>query len=465
MDSIDIDLSWWQGALLQDFESDVIVTTAGYGSGKTLASVLWCYARLVWNEGCDALYIEPTYRLIKITAIPAWREGLGMMGLTEGVHYTIYTSADNPRIVFCTGQTVFFISGERPEAIVGITTASHAVIDEAALCKEDVFRKTRARLRYHKAKKCQIFCPSTPEGMNWFSDEFDSDTLPGWEPGKDGQDAVKHIKVEEMDGTITTIKYRRFRATVYDNKHNLKPSYIPNLLNDWKFNQNYIDSYVFGYFRPFATGLAYTFKSYQHKIDNIEASPHKAIHLTWDFNICPQWVSIQRQSETNEWGHKKHFWAAVENANEGNEQLVEALEEFCLKHPRAQFRNTPVLVYGDSSGWAKSHKSKLNDYLNIKQYLRDRGYSQVELCAIKQNPLERTSVDAVNYHLDENTFRVCEKCDMVLKSATRTTWKNGERAKLDKPPGEHWTHPMDAVKYFFCALDVAKGRQVRAGRY
>ena len=97
--------------------------------------------------------------------------------------------------------------------------------------------------------------------------------------------------------------------------------------------------------------------------------------------------------------------------------------------------------------------------------MRRLGYNNVMIGAIKSNPAERTSVDYVQHALFNRYFAICERCDMVLKSITRTTWANNERAKLDKPAGDHWTHPMDAVKYFFCMLNDNSRKQIYGGRY
>lgn len=462
-----LDLLWWQDELLNDLESDVLAVSAGYGSGKTLAAALWTIDRLAYNAGCDALFIEPRLTDFEKIAFPAFECAFELLGMLPGIDYKIYKDKSNPRVEFPgSKQTVYCLTGEKPENIVGITTAAIAVIDEAGLMVEDVFKKTRSRLRYHKALKTQILCTGTPEGLNWFSDTFDSDALPGWRPGpaNNGKDYITAKRIEEDNGTISHRLYRRFRATVYGNRHNLSASYIPDLLETWKFNQNYIDSYIYGYFRPFATGLAYAnFKSTKHKIKPIGLDPRKPIHLTWDFNIEPTWVSMQRQRDGRP-GYKPKFWAALHNSDSGAQFLQDSVCEFVFKHPRERFKNTPIILYGDSSGHSRHHRTRLNDYHQIKKDLNKLGYTDVRIMAIKSNPRERQSVDLVNSEFTDDNFRITENCGRVLKSVTRTTWKNDRRENLDKPAGETHTHHMDAVKYFFCALHDMSGRQVLGGR-
>lgn len=446
-----LSLLWWQEELLLDTTSDVIAVTGGYGSAKTFGSVLWLYNHLQRNPGCDALYIQPQYSLIKRVAIPAINSVFAVFGLVEGVHYSVYTSNDNPRVELCNSQVIYLLSAERPEAIVGITTVCGMVIDEAGLCAHDAYLKAMARLRTKQATQIQALLTGTPEGINWFCELFDSDSQAGWEHRRNGRDSSKQVVGEHG---VTT--YRRIRATTFANQHNLKGGYINNLFETWGHNKNYIDSYVYGYFRPFATGLAYNYEAAKHKIKYIEPSPHIPLYLSWDYNICPQWVSIQQHRD--EIG--RNYYAAIHNADEGHEQLDDSVIEFALKHPVAQFRDTPILLCGDSTGHHKSHKSPASDYLNIKTMLHKLGYRRVDIIAIHSNPLERTSVDLVNKALSDSAFRISERCGKVLTSITRTAWKDGERAKLDKPAGDNWTHPMDAVKYFFCALHDAGRKKI-----
>lgn len=459
-----LNLSWWQHALLNDVESDYIATTAGYGSGKTFAYALTAIDRLAYNKGCDGIFIEPTHKLTEQVAIPAFYEAFEALGYTSK-HFRIIGGQSNARVQMWNGQKIFLLSGHIPENIVGITTAAFAILDEAALMKQEVLAKTSARVRYGKAKKTQIFMPSTPEGFNWYSDLFDSCAQPGWYQVLNSKDMrIERSKYVPGFGEVSQT-YRRFRGTTYANRHNLSPDYIPKLYEQFGHNQNYIDSYVYGFFRPFSTGLAYSnYNAVHHKIPDIEASPHIPLYMTWDYNVGPVWVTIQQQTIKDGHGRITKYWAALDNANLQYEQIDGAVAEFAVKYPVYKFGNTPIMLCGDSSGNAKSHKVKGSDYDNIKGILKSMGYTQVEICAIKSNPLERTSVDYVQHALFNRYFRICEKCDMVLKSISRTTWKDGERAKLDKPAGDHWTHPMDAVKYFFCMLHSNSRKRMIGGR-
>ena len=121
--------------------------------------------------------------------------------------------------------------------------------------------------------------------------------------------------------------------------------------------------------------------------------------------------------------------------------------DFALKHPVAIHRNTPIRIYGDITGHAKSHKVEGSDFDNIERYLRELGYKNVEICAARQVAPEAESIDTVQKLLMNNLFCICKRLRGVRKSFLATEWLEGVR-KLHKPKGETHTHKGDAIKYF-----------------
>ena len=464
-DSVELELASWQQEVMEDYVSDITCVTAGYGSGKTFLTVLWCLDRLAYNPECDGIYLEPQYALVKRVAIPAFQEVLSLLGYKNRVHYTIYKSADNMRVEFCTGQTIFFVTGEKPDSIIGMTTIAFAVEDEAAISCVEAHNNIRSRTRYKKAVKCQVLLVTTPEGYGWVSDEFDGEAQPGWFNDESRRNTMrKWVDIELPDGSIHKSLYTWVRVETMDNSHNLAPSFIPNLFDTWGFNQAYVDSYIYGWFRPFATGLAYSnYRNPVHKTPKYNPTPQKPIHFTWDFNIAPAWATIQQIREYTDKGYVK-VWQVYDCADGDAVTTEEAVLEFAAKHPRSIYNKTPIYIYGDRSGYSSTHKVKGNDYEEIVRILKRLGYKYVEVMAIKANPQERVSVDFVQAAFADNILKIGENCAMVLKSLVRTCWKDGKRAALDKPANDTWTHPMDAIKYFFCAIERNARRRMHTGR-
>jgi len=456
-----VKLHEWCNKAILDRKSKEMYITAGYGSGKTHGSWIWLLQKMRRNPDCKFFaFTEPTYPLISTVALNSFRKVAETLGMKEGIHYSVSMNTP-PRIMFLTGQQVYLLSMSKPESLVGFEIGS-AVVDEAALCKQEAVMRLSARLRATGMNEIrQMIYPTTPEGLNWLSEIADSDAGEGWKR-LSPFDAIKTLQIKE-EGKVVEKQIRRFRVTTYVNETFVGADYISDLFQKHGHNQNYIDSYVYGYFRPFATGLAYSnFKAQVHQIDDIKPDPTLPINLTWDYNITPQWVSIQKipmyENYLKTWKH-----VAIHNANQGHEDLEDSVVEFAMKHPRKKFADTPILLFGDSTGHHRSHKVKGSDYDNIKKMLRRIGYKNIVTMAIKANPRETVSVNYVQKAFADNEFQVCNRCDMVLRSLSRTAWANNEKQKLDKPAGDTWTHPMDAVKYYFCGIADNSKKRLIAG--
>lgn len=285
---------------------------------------------------------------------------------------------------------------------------------------------------------------------NYFAEVFD-DVGEGWD------------EWSPRDYILRDRKLRRFRVSTHDNPF-IPTDYIPNLLDTFQGNKNYEKAWIFGHFCPLVEGSAYqNYNPAVHDIDDIEPDPHLPINLCWDFNSNPlAWTSIQERkwSEFEDYGEPyKHV--AIHNADRGNGQLDEAVVEFAAKHPVHRFSATPIRLYGDMSGHAGSHKSPRSDYENIKAYLKQLGYERVSIEALRHNPLETVSVEAVNYWFQIHKLMICKRCSKLRRSFLSTRWKENTR-KLDKPASDDWTHWSDGVKYYCYAKQRNDGKKLRS---
>ena len=462
----ELKLQWWLHDAINDLVSDVVVFTGGFGIGKSYALCMLALERaLTLNTDSDSIFIEPQFSLIATVAEKTFEHvAETVFGLRKNIDFKINRTGHTYKLVLYNGHTIYFLSGENPDRIVGFNTVSNVYLDEAFLMKQDVFDKASARARHKLAKKCQVFLGGTPEGMNWGADLFDSDTQNDWIR----ETPTKHYKetISLVDGEPVKRRITRYRATTMSNSANLAPGYVATILERFAGKQNFIDSYIYGYFRPFTTGLAYCdYDPSQHRVTDFERSPQLPIHLTFDFNICPVWVAIQNESFIDSLGKRGSRSVAYDNCTGSfGDQLEDSVVEFATRHPVKKYRNTPIYIYGDPTGYAKSHKVKACDFDNIKKMLGEIGYKNVAITAIKAAWLERTAVDAVNREFADNKLHIAENCEVVIRSLSRTTWASGARNKLDKPQSDTWTHPMDAVKYYICANKDQKFRRVIHGR-
>jgi len=430
-----IRLKWWVDEALRDTKSKVFFVTGGLGAGKTDGGSTWHYDRVTKNPKSQfSWFFEPTYKKVEDAGVPTYTEVLGRLGLLQGRHYTLKKSPNYSIKFRATGQEVHFLSYDRPDLIVA-TEISHAYLDEAADAEFLAYMNIRSRIRDAQATCRQLMAGGAPQGLGWFSEIADSDTLQGWDT------------TIPRDHTLKEKGYRRFTLWTDDNADNLPEDYIDILEDTYGHNPNYIKSYRFGVFCPFSIGSVYSNYRPYHDIENIPGDPYKPIDLTFDFNANPlAWVALQKV-RFQEAGQTIHRHVAIDEANEGNTNLDDSIVEFALKFPVALFRDTPITLHGDRSGHAKSHKIKGTDYELIEKYLRDAGYRNIETAAARQVVMEVDSVEAVQKLFAKNLLYICKRCVMLRKSLLATMWKEGQR-KIAKPNGETHTHHGDALKYW-----------------
>ena len=452
---------WWVSRAKRDETSNLLAVTAGLGSGKTHGAVQWHYDRVVLNAKAPrSVYVMPIYEMIWNTAVPTWDKVLTDYGLREGRDYTFVGSP----IPLCrfrrAGHEVHFLSATRPDKIKAVEF-SHGVMDEPGISRKESYDRLRERVRDQRAVANQLLLAGTPEGMTWFADEFDSDGQEGW---------VRHTTrdaslVRRIASTGDEIRLRRFRLSTYDNEAFLPAGYIAGLLDSYRANPAYVQAYIEGKFCPLVTGGCYAnYMPRVHDVDDRAADAQLTLDLTFDFNADPlAWVSLQTVA-VEEFGERTHRRFALHEAGLGPNTLDEACVEFAAKHPPVLFYKTPIRIFGDSSGWSASHKTRKNDYEAVKYYLKELGYQRVEICALKFNPLETESVDALNRWFLNRELVVCRRCSALRRSLVSTRWKEGEK-RIEKKAGETHTHHSDAVKYYAYAELEGSSRIVRAFNY
>lgn len=451
---------WWVVRALVDYRSNLIAVTAGLGSGKTHGACQWLYDRIALNiqrktEARYWAYMMPIYELIHNTAIPTFEKVLDSYGFDCGPDYEVIKSPF-PKLIFKQRPTreIHFLSANRPEKIKSVEYAD-AVADEPGVTKRESFDRLRERVRA-KAVTNQILLPGTPEGLNWFADEFDSDKADGWDRSKKRDHTLSRVNPV----TKAETRLRRFRLTTFDNKLFLPEGYIEGLFDTHRANEAYIQSYIYGHFVALVTGNCYSnYKPQLHDWNDIEADPARDVEFTWDFNADPlAWVIVQRFA-FDEYDKRVFKRVAIHNSDAGSSTLEDACVEFASRHPVDKFRYTLIKLYGDSSGHAESHKTRRTDYQAIQHYLKVLGYERVQICALRHNPLETMSVDALNRWFLGNELLVCKRCTKFRRSLMATRWKDGER-KIEKKAGETHTHHGDAVKYLAYAIQHEAGNKI-----
>lgn len=438
----------WVDHAIDDKNSDFFIPTGGYGSAKSFGSWQWLYNGLAEYPDCKkAFYTEPVYHLINSVAIPTFESFAESIGLEPDRDYRIRRSA--PQSIFLFNgdveQEILLRSCQHPPSLVGFTTG-RGVMDEAALCKEEAFLRLVARNRLQFRMKPQIMFPTTPEGINWFAEKFDSDSLPNWKP------LTKRMAVliESIEGEL--VQSKRIRIETRDNRKFLPSSFIPTLIQTYQHNPNYIKSYLYGYFAPFSTGLAV--ENYNPKLHDLQEhkkhDPEDILFLTWDWNAKPlSWIAVSAKENQ----FKQAEYTCHEESNLGYSQIEDSCVEFSVKFPLDTYQNTEIYIDGDPSGFNDSHKSPFDDFHRVKERLLDLGYKKVHIQATAKKMSQIDTLDCLNKVFYEDRCYLNFDLSDLKRSFAMTQMVENQR-KIDKPSGENWTHKLDALKYLICRLEL-----------
>lgn len=347
---------------LRDTQSRLICLTGGYGSGKTAAAVHWAISRGFANPKLHGIWVEPTYQLVKRVAVPDIKAALDSMGIPHAEHKSdMAMTVGTPSHWF----KLYFHSGQHPERIVG-QSAAWAVLDEAALMNETVFRNVLARVRHPAAKLSQIFCSTTPEGFNWVYERFEKNRQPG---------------------------ARLIRARTADNPF-LPPEYLDALRE--QYNEQEFEQYCNGQFVAMSGAVYSRFDRDRH-LAPCTAPLDSDLCIGADFNIGKMvWVLA-------DWnGESLHVFAEHITHNRTTEESAEILDDKL----RALFRQwgrkyepAKVRFYCDASGSARRTSAARSDV----QILRSFGW---RVHHTPKNPAIRDRVASVNRALARDAVKI-----------------------------------------------------------
>ena len=148
-------------------EASYTAFVAGIGSGKTLAGCVKALAHVA--DGGLGLIAAPTYPMLRDATLRTF-EAVAGEALTD-------FHKGEMRATVGKGE-ILFRSADDPDRLRG-PNLSWAYLDEAALCREDVWRIILGRLREGgRAGPCWL--TTTPKGRNWIWKEFVKERRPGY---------------------------------------------------------------------------------------------------------------------------------------------------------------------------------------------------------------------------------------------------------------------------------------------
>ena len=371
---------------------------AGYGSGKTEASVLRAITGLIANPGVHRGYYEPTWDLVRTIAVPRFEEVLSSLNIP----YKLLKQPYNLINVQGYG-TIFFRSMERPERIVGYQHGDADVDELDTLKRDDAFYAWRQIIARNRQKKPNdqpntIGVTTTPEGFRFVYEKWKKEPPPG---------------------------YEIIKASTYSNPH-LPDGYIQSIKDIYP--EHLLAAYLNGDFVNLQSGTVYA--SYDRdRCDSKETlMDGEPLFIGCDFNVTQQaaTVYVKRQDED-----KRTIWHAVDELTKmyDTPEMVRIIQS---KYPTSR-----IHIYPDASGKArKTVNASLSDIALLEQ-------AGFHVRAKSKNPAIKDRVLAMNGALDHGMIKInADRCPNVAECLEQQVYKNGEP---DKTSGKD--HQNDATTY------------------
>lgn len=425
---LEIKVPWWVRHLIRMKHPELFFVSGGLGSGKSYGGTLWYLLKIFNNmNNLRSWVIAPTHTKSIDIVIPAFYSHFeNLFGFKEGRDFEFVKGPPARMYLPAYRHEINFQSADRPQYMVG-DSISHFYMTEAGVSpSRQPLERAQTRLRAKGAHYLQGLIEGTPEGSgHWWSD-----------------------LVTHPDGWID--EWAAFKLTLWtdDNIENLGRGYIQRMMRTYAYSPAKIKAYRYGQVVPFTERLAHwEFKASKH-VDlshKIEAHASVPIILGWDFNKFPlAWIAMQRLRERTE-DESRNVFTVIHESSGKSRGVLSACAEFTALFPPGKFRDTPIHIYGDASGYAGSHKNPHSDYEEIVRYMRAR-YSQVSLKAKRANPRVRVRLERVNAAFAADLVRIPAWCTNLIRSLDKTSLTEGT-FDIEKPNGDDWTHYSDAFDY------------------
>ena len=391
-----------QHDLWSDTTMDAEIAMVGpYGSGKTFALFVKTMLLSAVNAEMrvDGLLVVPTYPLARVVHIQEWPRFAEEMGVSLE-----YLKSDQA-FLWPWGTATWLRSAENPRRLAGPNLA-YVCFDEPGQIEREAYDRAKPRARHPRSRLRQICLAGTPEGLNWFADEFANPRPPR-----------------------RTIWAREWHPSLGD--------YPQRLLEMFAYDESLLDAYVGGMFVPLQVGRAYRAFSRHSNVRSFEPELGMRWVLACDFNV-----------DTMRWLVAQVGTSLVLVHDEIVLGRSGSTEEACkvFKSSRwADLVSGELWVTGDAAGQARSTSGK-SDYTIIREELGSR--FSLRLLVPGSNPRVSDRVKQVNYILHGRggrSIEIHERCKDLILDLERVAWRAGGM-ELDKSDPLR-THSSDAFGY------------------
>jgi hypothetical protein len=424
-----------QYAFLHDCVSRCPAFAGGFGSGKTHAGLFKALDLSIANAGMPGLIVEPTYGHVTDILWPRLIDGV-----LEARKVPYRLNRNEHLLALPWGSRIMFRTGETPEAIVGFEVA-WAWVDEAALCRREVWRQVSRRVRFPGAVLRQQYATFTPVEHSWCHEVWGC---------------------ADLDGTPLPEGYKVYHGRTADNR------FLPADYADMVARESVCGTErgaVDGRFVRSTHGrVYYTFEPGTHVIREDRYDPRRRLDLSFDFNAAPGVHALAAQKEGEQVFILAEYGGPALTVEAACERIA---ADFGPRH------RAGTAVYGDASG--RSSASAQTYYDVIREHLAparlapgrlERLAGRIDVEVPGANPSVADSCALVRQLLRDGQGRaslfIHRSCAGLIADLERVVYARAHAETLGReytgdPHALHkgdtsLTHFSDALRYYAWAV-------------
>lgn len=411
----------------------------GLGSGKSFAMI--CKGVALSQQpvarttgGPKGVFAAASYPVLRTIVLPAFFDFMEGTGLWKtGSQSTSYNKSEwtaklkancgcKNRSACKHVAIVHFVSLDDPDWIRGVELSWYG-IDEGRNVGIDGWRILWGRLR-QPGYKHQGFVVSTPNGFDWMYHKFHPK----------GRDRVRGGQW--------------FTAATFDNRGNLPPEYIPELLAEYK--GRLARQEVYGEFVGAVDGAVFFEWDQTKHVRPVAFRADLPLYSAWDFGMGAlgviDYLQLEWVDEVNDGVKvvvpKVYCLQSLESPNRTSKQWAEVHRQHCLE----TYGVLPILNVCDPAGRARQLSSGTSIIEDLYAY-------GVQLAPAPKRPIDY-GIRLVNNLLAANRFVVDEENERLWGAFASHKWNlTPDGSRIGTGPVHDWTsHFVDPVRYFVATV-------------
>jgi len=440
-----------------------VIVFGGFGAGKTLPFALKAVVSgAAHGPGYYGLLLSPTHEMFTRTLLPTIRDDLlSQLGdpdngrsLWDLCQY--YPS--NKSLTLWNGFIIYFGSADKPIRSRG-TNLAFVGIDEASMIRnfKELYISVTSRLRRGALHPVtgrsmnQLFCNTTPEGMDEVHDTF-------CEPPALKSQRAKWSKTHQV-----------IRISMLENP-GLPQSFIDQQFMDIPASMR--ESYIEGQHQHHGSGLCYhEFRFDSNVREQAKYDPSKDLHISFDFNKDPMSLTIHQIMGTDKSMRSgRGLLMTVSEIVMRNSNTPEVCREFVRQYGREGHNHKrAIYIYGDASDAVG-----ISNYDEIESWLRSHFHGKIVLRVPTSNPRHNRRLKSCNALLrnirGEVRWWINPTCVWTIRDLKRQIMTDDGRSKRkdqDSGDGTKLGHCSDTCDYiidYICPFRRIIAREAAMGK-